>query len=126
MVGVVNIISALAMIIIDKTRQIGLLKSVGLTNDNLQKVFLIKGLIIGISGALSGAALALGLAWIQNELKLIKVPEDVYFMDFIPMDVNGSEIGIIVVFSALASMFATLWPTFRAGKIEPARALEYE
>ncbi len=126
LVGVVNIISALAMIIIDKTRQIGLLKSLGLTHGDLKKIFLIKGLIIGIGGALGGAILALSLAWLQNSFKWIKVPEDVYFMDFIPVDVSGVDMGIIFIFASIASVLAALWPTMRANQIEPARALKYE
>ena len=92
LVGLVNIISALAMIIIDKTRQIGILKSLGLTKQKIYQVFLIKGLIIGLAGSLIGTFFALFVASIQNNYKLIQVPEDVYFMDFIPLDVNINNI----------------------------------
>ena len=126
LVGVVNIISALAMIIIDKTRQIGLLNSLGLSNGDIKKVFLIKGLIIGVGGSLSGSALAVILAVMQNTFKWIKVPEDVYFMDFIPLDVNWMDIGIIILFALITSVLAALWPTIRAGQIDPATALKYE
>ncbi|MDP6611831.1 MAG: ABC transporter permease [Candidatus Marinimicrobia bacterium] len=126
LVGVVNIISALAMIIIDKTRQIGLLKSLGITNSALKQVFLIKGLIIGATGAASGALLAILLALFQNNLKWITVPEDVYFMDFVPVDMNGSDILLITLLASMASVLAALWPTVRAGKIQPAEALKYE
>ncbi len=126
LVGVVNIISALAMVIIDKTRQIGLLKSLGITQGDLKKVFLIKGLIIGLSGALGGALLAILLAALQNTFKWIKVPEDVYFMDFIPVDVNGGDIGVIFLFSVATSILAAWWPTVRTNKIEPSSALKYE
>lgn len=126
LVGVVNIISALAMIIIDKTRQIGLLNSLGLSNGDIKKVFLIKGLIIGVGGSLSGSALAVIIAVMQNSFKWIKVPEDVYFMDFIPLDVNWIDIGIIILFALISSILAALWPTIRAGQIDPATALKYE
>ena len=126
LVGVVNIISALAMIIIDKTRQIGLLNSLGLSNGDIKKVFLIKGLIIGVVGSLSGSALAVILSVMQNTFKWIKVPEDVYFMDFIPLDVNWVDIGIIILFALITSVLAALWPTIRAGQIDPATALKYE
>lgn len=126
LVGVVNIVSALAMVIIDKTRQIGLLKSLGITQGDLKKVFLIKGLIIGLSGALGGALLAILLATLQNTFKWIKVPEDVYFMDFIPVDVSGGDIGVIFLFSVATSILAAWWPTVRTNKIEPSSALKYE
>ena len=92
----------------------------------MKKVFLIKGLIIGLSGALGGALLAILLAALQNTFKWIKVPEDVYFMDFIPLDVNWMDIGIIILFALITSVLAALWPTIRAGKIDPATALKYE
>ena len=126
LVGFVNIISALAMIIIDKTRQIGLLKSLGLSKGKLYQVFFIKGLIIGAAGSLGGSLFAVLLALLQNNFKLITVPEDVYFMDFIPIDVSAPDILLISVLASLASVFAALWPTFRSGQIQPADALKYE
>jgi len=126
LVGIVNIISALAMIVLDKTRQIGILKSLGLPERKLKQVFLAKGFIIGVAGAVSGSALALSLAWLQNNFKLITVPEDVYFMDFIPVDVNLAHVGIVIIVSVIFSVIAAIWPTIRAGKIQPAKALNYE
>ena len=126
LVGIVNIISALAMIVLDKTRQIGILKSLGLPQGKLKQVFLTKGFIIGVAGAVFGSALALFLAWLQNHYKLITVPEDVYFMDFIPVDVNLAHVGIVIIVSVIFSVIAAIWPTIRAGKIQPAKALNYE
>ena len=126
LVGIVNIISALAMIVLDKTRQIGILKSLGLPQGKLIQVFLAKGFIIGVAGAVFGSALALFLAWLQNHYKLITVPEDVYFMDFIPVDVNLAHVGIVIIVSVIFSVIAAIWPTIRAGKIQPAKALNYE
>jgi lipoprotein-releasing system permease protein len=126
LVGIVNIISALAMIVLDKTRQIGILKSLGLPQGKLKQVFLAKGFIIGVAGAVFGSALALFLAWLQNHYKLITVPEDVYFMDFIPVDVNLAHVGIVIIVSVIFSVIAAIWPTIRAGKIQPAKALNYE
>ena len=126
LVGLVNIISALAMIIIDKTRQIGILKSLGLSKRKINQVFLIKGLIIGLAGSLIGSFFALLIAFLQNNYKLIKVPEDVYFMDFIPLDVNIYNILIVSIAVSIVCVLASLWPSLRAGSIEPAKALMYE
>ena len=126
LVGIVNIISALAMIVLDKTRQIGILKSLGLPQGKLKQVFLAKGFIIGVAGAVFGSALALFFAWLQNHYKLITVPEDVYFMDYIPVDVNLAHVGIVIIVSVIFSVIAAIWPTIRAGKIQPAKALNYE
>ena len=126
LVGVVNIISALAMIVLDKTRQIGILKSLGVTQGKLRQVFLANGFMIGAGGAISGAILALSLAWIQNNFKLITVPEDVYFMDFIPMDISIPELFLVTFIAIVCALLAAVWPTIRAGGIEPAEALKYE
>ena len=97
-----------------------------MSKGKLYQVFLIKGLIIGVTGSLGGSLLAVLLALLQNNFKLITVPEDVYFMDFIPIDVSAPDILLISVLASLASVFAALWPTFRSGQIQPADALKYE
>ena len=113
-------------IIIDKTRQIGILKSLALSKRKINEVFLIKGLIIGLAGSLIGSLFSLSIAFLQNNYKLIKVPEDVYFMDFIPLDVNIYNILIVFITVSIVSVLASLWPSLRAGKIEPSKALKYE
>ena len=126
MVGLVNIISALAMIVLDKTRQIGILKSLGVSHSGLRQLFLFYGFMIGLAGAIIGSFLALLLAWMQNNFKIITLPEDIYFMDFIPMDVSIFDVFSIVIISIVCAIFAAIWPTVRAERIEPADALRYE
>ena len=126
MVGLVNIISALAMIVLDKTRQIGILKSLGVSHSGLRQLFLFYGFMIGLAGAIIGSFLALLLAWMQNNFKIITLPEDIYFMDFIPMDVSIVDVFSIVIISIVCAVFAAIWPTVRAERIEPADALRYE
>jgi lipoprotein-releasing system permease protein len=126
MVGLVNIISALAMIVLDKTRQIGILKSLGVSHTGLRQLFLFYGFMIGLAGAIIGSFLALILAWMQNNFKIITLPEDIYFMDFIPMDVSIFDVFLIAIISIVCAIFAAIWPTVRAERIEPADALRYE
>ena len=126
MVGLVNIVSALAMIVLDKTRQIGILKSLGVSHTGLRQLFLFYGFMIGLAGAIIGSFLALFLAWMQNNFKIITLPEDIYFMDFIPMDVSIFDVFSIAIISIVCAIFAAIWPTIRAERIEPADALRYE
>ena len=126
LVGIVNIVSALSMIIIDKTRQIGILKSIGITRSSLKKIFLLKGLLIGLFGGIIGSLIALSIASLQNNLKLVKVPEDIYFMDFIPIDISFLNMINITLFAIIFSVLASVWPTKRASKINPSEALHYE
>ena len=80
----------------------------------------------GIIGSLLGSLISVIIALLQNNFKIIKVPEDVYFMDFIPLDVNLFDIFIIFIIVSIASVLASSWPSFRAANINTARALKYE
>jgi len=122
----VNIISALMMIIQEKTRQVGILKAQGLRPKGIRKIFLTEGLLISITGTVLGALLAFGLIAIQTAYNVLKIPEDVYFMDKIPVQISWLATAIILVAGILLSLAAVLWPVKRAVEIEPAKALRYE
>ncbi len=126
LVGIVNIISALMMIILEKTRQVGILKAQGLPPKGIRKIFLTEGLLISITGTVLGALLAFGLIAIQTAYNVLKIPEDVYFMDKIPVQISWRATAIILVAGILLSLAAVLWPVKRAVEIEPAKALRYE
>jgi len=125
-VGVVNIVSAMAMIIIEKIREIGIFTSLGFTPHAIRRIFLFEGTIIGAIGSLAGVLIALLLIWLQLRFQLISIPEDVYFMDRIPVAMNGWLICLIGFAGLVASMLASLLPTIKAAKIHPAEALRYE
>ena len=126
LVGLVNIISSFAMIIVDKSRQIGILKSLGLKNSQLKLTFLMQGLMVGLIGSLIGSSISLVVAWLQNSYKIIQVPEDIYFMNFIPIDINFFHIFLIASLAIMSSVFAAIWPTIKIDKIKSAEVLKYE
>ena len=126
LVAIVNIISSLTMIVIDKTRQIGLLSAIGMPQRKIKEIFLIKGLIIGFMGAFFGSLFAAILAFIQNNYKIISVPEDIYFMDFIPIDIDLNQIILISIISLIISTLVSFWPSTSSSKILPSEALKYE
>ena len=125
-VAIVNIISAISMIVVDKTRQIGLMSALGMPIKKIRQMFLIKGLVIGFFGALIGIFFALFLALLQNRYKIIKVPEDVYFMNSVPVDVSMVQIIIIFLIVIFVTATVSLWPSNRSTKISPSNALKYE
>ena len=125
-VAIVNIISAISMIVVDKTRQIGLMSALGMPIKKIRQMFLIKGLVIGFFGALFGIFFALFLALLQNRFKIIKVPEDVYFMNSVPVDVSMVQIIIIFFIVIFVTATVSLWPSNRSTKISPSNALKYE
>ena len=126
LVAIVNIASSLLMIIIDKSKQIGLLSAIGLPQKKIKEIFLIKGLIIGFFGTFIGSLIAVILAFLQNNYKIIGVPEDIYFMNFIPIDIDFKQILMISLISLIVSSLVSYWPSIRSSKIPPAEALKYE
>lgn len=126
LVGVVNIISALTMIVLEKVRSIGTLISMGMDRKTIRRIFLIKGIMIGVFGSLAGLGIAMILAGIQIYFKPFSIAEDIYFMSHVPILFDWTMIGLIVVCSFISSLLAALWPTIRASSVEPAVALRYE
>ena len=126
LVAVINIFSSLSMIIIDKTKQIGLLSAIGMSSSKIKDIFLLKGLIIGFLGASFGSLIAIFLASLQNKYKIIVVPEDIYFMNFIPIDINYSQILILSIITLCVSCFMSYLPAMQSMKIKPSQALKYE
>jgi lipoprotein-releasing system permease protein len=125
-VGIVNIISSLSMIIFEKVREIGTLLSLGLSKKHIKRIFLLEGLIIGSLGSLLGLIIAGGLALIQVKFQIFTLPEDIYFMDHIPIKIDWLNTLLIISIGIISAIAASLWPIYRASKINPAEALRYE
>ncbi len=126
LVGIINIISAISMIILEKIKEIGLLKSLGCTRKQIRSIFLVDGTIIGTVGTILGGITAMCLIWLQTKYQLISIPEDVYFMDRIPVIIAWNYFILIFFLSILIAIIASLLPTSYAGKIIPAEAVRYE
>ena len=126
LVGIINIISAIAMIILEKIKEIGLLKALGCTRKRIRTIFLVDGTIIGTIGTFFGGILGVSLIWFQARYQLISIPEDVYFMDRIPVIIPWDYFMLIFFLSLLIAITASLLPTSYAGKIQPAEAVRYE
>lgn len=125
-VAVFNIVSSLMMIVIEKTRDIGILKSVGLNNRQVTRIFFYEGLSIGIVGTLAGFGLSLLLAFAQNRFNLISIPADVYFMNSIPVLLNGWNFFVIGAIAIACAVLATLYPSYKAVRLTPSEATRYE
>ena len=125
-VGLVNIISSLSMIIFEKVREIGTLLSLGLSKKNIRRIFLLEGLIIGLAGSLVGVGIAFGIAFLQTHFQIFSIPEDIYFMDHIPIQFRWLSTVIIVGIGTVSAVLASLWPVYKSNQIHPAEALRYE
>lgn len=124
-VAAFNIISTLIMVVMEKDREIAILKSMGATSQNIMKIFIYEGLIIGCSGMIIGVVGGLGLCKILSKYQFIKLPSDVYPMTTLPVQVNPFDIIIVAVSAVLITFLATLYPSWQASRVQPAEALRY-
>jgi lipoprotein-releasing system permease protein len=125
-VGIFNIAASLWMIIIEKTRDFGIMKSMGLCANNIQRIIIKEGAYIGLSGAFGGIVLSVIILYLQITYQFIKLSNDIYFMDYLPVKMDP----IYFIYYPLIAFFITIafsyYPAKRASRISPAEALRYE
>jgi lipoprotein-releasing system permease protein len=134
LVAAFNIISTLIMVVMEKYKDIAILKSMGASSKGILKIFVVEGLVTGVVGTILGTFLGLvvvlNFGWIQGFLEKLLgfkiMASDVYYIDKLPSQVNPLDIVLIVMTAILVSLLATLYPSWRASKLDPAEALRYE
>ena len=125
-VAAFNIVSTLVMVVVDRTREIGILKSMGMTDRRILRVFILQGLWIGVIGTFMGTTLGLFLAWLVDRYEIIRIPPDVYFVDRLPISIHVTDIAMIVAISVLIALTATIYPAFQASRLQPVDAIRHE
>lgn len=134
LVAAFNIIASLIMLVKDKHRDIAVLRSIGLTRGQVQRIFMLCGTVIGGLGTLTGLALGLALAynadairlWIEEVTGQPLLGEQLYFLASLPAEVDWMEVSAVVAMAMALSFLATLYPARRAAGLDPAEALRYE
>jgi len=126
LVAAFNIISTLIMVVTDKTREIGILKSMGMTDARVLRIFMLQGLAIGLIGTTLGAAGGLGLVWLLDRYKFITLPGDVYFIDTLPVALEPLDLALILVASVAIAFSATIYPARQASRLQPVEAIRHE
>lgn len=125
-VAAFNIVGTLVMVVVDRTKEIGILKSMGMTDGQVLRIFVMQGAWIGVLGTVVGAGLGMLLGWLIHRYELISIPPDVYFVDRLPVSLNPMDVGLIVGATILISLLATIYPALQASRLQPVEAIRHE
>ena len=126
MVAALNIVASLVLLVMEKTRDIAILKTMGASSRSIMLIFLTQGMLIGIIGTLAGAALGVGIATVLDRYRLITIPSDVYQVTYLPFLILPGDVVAVVVGAVVICFLATLYPSRQAARLDPAQALRYE
>ena len=126
LIAIVNITSSLTMIVMEKSKDVGVLRAMGFSRSDVSRLFLVEGGIIGITGVLSGVLLAFILGYFQVQFGLLKIPEDVYFMRELPLEFVPHQVVVIAAAGLILALAASIYPAWKSAGILPADAVRYE
>ena len=126
MVAALNIIASLILLVMEKNRDIAILKTMGASAKSVTMIFMMQGSIIGLVGTLMGSAAGYGLSYIFDRYRLIRVPVDVYQVSYLPFIVLPLDFALVVGAAVLICFVATIYPSRQAARLDPAQALRYE
>jgi lipoprotein-releasing system permease protein len=126
MVGALNIISSLILLVMQKSRDIAILKTMGTSSVRVMAIFMMQGLVIGVIGTAVGGSLGLALCWVLDTYELIQIPMDVYQVSHVPFVVQPLDFLIVVVSTIAICFLATLYPSRQASRLDPVQALRFE
>ena len=126
MVAALNIVASLVLLVMEKSRDIGILRTMGASAGAIRRIFLLQGLTIGAVGTLTGTALGLIVCWVSEKYHLFELPGDVYQITRLRFEVQPDDVVTIVVSAMVVCLVATLYPSRRAAALDPAEALRYQ
>jgi lipoprotein-releasing system permease protein len=126
LVGSFSIVTSLVMLVMEKTRDIAILMSMGATRKMIRRIFMLQGTIIGLVGTILGYILGISLSLLLQRYQFIKLPQGVYTIDYLPVLLQFSDVLLVGVCSMTLCVLATIYPARQAAGLEPAEALRYE
>ena len=133
-VAAFNIISGLTILVKNKTKEIAILRTLGISKNSIAKIFFLIGFTIGLFATITGVTIGLLFSYYIEEIRVLITsifnirlfPEEIYFLSQMPSEINLGYIFIISFFSLLITFFATIFPSLSAAKLDPIKALKYE
>ncbi len=122
-----NIVSTLVVLVVDKTKDIGILKALGMSSGNIRKIFTYEGLIIGGLGTFLGAAGGIILCLLLKKYQFIKLPQDIYYINRLPVAIEiWPDVALIIISALAITLVSTFYPANKAARLAPVEALRYE
>ena len=127
MVAALNIIASLVLLVMEKTADIAILKTMGATSRSVMYIFMLQGVIIGSIGTAIGAIAGVSISWVMNRYQLLRVPGmgEVYQISYVPFTLRPFELLLVIVMAVLICFLATIYPSRQAAKLKPVEALRY-
>ena len=125
-VAALHIIASLVMLVMERSRDIAILKTMGASSRTIRRVFMLQGLIIGAIGTLGGAAAGYLVSTVMDRYRLLQLPMEIYQVSYVPFTVRAFDITAVVVSALLVCFVATVYPSRQASRLDPAEALRYQ
>jgi len=126
LVAALNIVTTLILMVMEKSRDIAILRATGATERQIMRVFIWQGMIIGLIGTALGSALGVGLAWAADRYKWIRLDAAVYSIPYLPFRISAWDVLFVAAAALLISFLATLYPSRQAARLNPVEAIRYE
>jgi lipoprotein-releasing system permease protein len=126
LVAALNIVATLILLVMEKHRDVAILKTMGANARSVTAIFMAQGLLIGLVGTTVGAAAGYGLSFVFDRYQLIRMPIDVYQVSHLPFTVLPRDFALVIAVAILICFVATIYPSRQAARLDPAQALRYE
>lgn len=125
LVATVNVIGTLLMMVLEKAKEIAVLRTLGATRSTVSRIFLFQGILIGVLGTTLGTVLGFGLCWVESTYRLISLPSGIYYMSHVPIEQHWSDVAIVCGSALLLCYLCSLIPSRLAGKRDPVELLRF-